>query len=206
MWYNNKNNTEGGEPPEPLLSEIWHPKMTLTTRDKILSTAERLIQETGNAEVTLAQIATALGMTHAALYKHFKNKQALWEAVATAWFQREIIDQIHCAPATLAQTQLHDWLWAFVTAKKHAYNTDPQMFALNTRYVDNNPKALRAVLTPAYQVVSQIMDYHDPHDEKAEAILAAFAIFTLPSFRETWNDADYAQRFERIWYLIKAGV
>jgi len=180
--------------------------MTLTTREKILSTAERLIQETGNAEVTLAQIATALGMTHAALYKHFQNKQALWEAVAAAWFQREIIDQIQCDPTATPQSQLHDWLWAFVTAKKHAYNTNPQMFALNTRYIDSNPKALRDVLIPAYTIVSQIMAYDDPHNERAESILATFAIFTLPNFKETWNDPDYAQRFERIWNLIKAGV
>ncbi|MFD1549976.1 TetR/AcrR family transcriptional regulator [Levilactobacillus fuyuanensis] len=180
--------------------------MTLTTREKILSTAERLIQETGNAEVTLAQIATALGMTHAALYKHFQNKQALWEAVSAAWFQREIIDQIQCDPTATPQSQLHDWLWAFVTAKKHAYNTNPQMFALNTRYIDNNPKVLRDVLIPAYTIVSHIMGYHDSNNEQAESILATFAIFTLPNFKETWNDPDYAQRFERIWNLIKAGV
>ena len=176
------------------------------TRDRIIQTAEQLIQETHHSEVTLDQIAKTLGITHAALYKYFQNKQALWEAVAAAWFQREIIDRIQGEAAITPQNRLHNWLWAFVTAKKNAYHTNPQMFALNTRYIDNHPQALRQVLTPAYQIISQIMDYHDRHNERAETILAAFTIFTLPNFKETWDDPDYAQRFERSWNLIKAGL
>ncbi|CCD34244.1 hypothetical protein BofuT4_uP104600.1 [Botrytis cinerea T4] len=40
----------------------------------------------------------------------------------------------------------------------------------------------------------------------AEAILSAFAVFSLPSFKESWNSPDYQERFERIWSLIKQGV
>jgi len=80
------------------------------------------------------------------------------------------------------------------------------MFALNTEYIDNNTQALRNVLTSAYQVIDSIMDYHDPIFEKSELILAAFSIFTLPNFKDTWNDPDYDQRFEMLWNLIKDGI
>lgn len=180
--------------------------MAQKTRDKIIATAQNLIDQTGDAGITLNQIAETLGMTHAALYKHFRNKQALWEAVAATWFKREIIDKIKLVENTDPKTQLHDWLWAFAKAKKNTYNTNPRMFTLNTEYIDNNPEALRQVLLDADQIIDDIMDYHDPHHERAEMILAAFAIFSLPNFKETWNEPDYQVRFERLWKLIENGL
>ena len=180
--------------------------MAQNTRAKIITTAEALITQTGNAGITLNQIAEQLGMTHAAIYKHFRNKQELWEAVAATWFKREIIDKIQVSTAGTPAEQLHDWLWAFVTAKKKTYNTNPQMFTLNTQYIDNQPTALRAVLQDAYRIIDTIMNYHDKNYERAELILAAFSIFTLPNFKDTWNEPDYQPRFEQLWQLIKNGL
>lgn len=180
--------------------------MAQKTRDKILTTAEKLIMQTGNTDVTLDQISAELGLSHAALYKHFRNKQALWEAVASAWFNREIIQQINISNTESSKEQLHDWLWAFVNAKKNTFNHNPRMFALNTEYIDNNPVALHNVLISAYQQMNSIMDYPANDYEKSEIILAAFSIFTLPNFRETWNNPNYDKRFEMLWNLIKAGL
>ncbi|SEN73261.1 transcriptional regulator, TetR family [Paenibacillus sp. OK076] len=178
------------------------------TQQLIIETAEALIEGTGKSEVTLSQIADELNITHAALYKHFKNKQELWAAVAKDWFHLMISEQISINMANSASPQevLHDWLWAFVNAKKRAYNENPKMFALNTQYVDSNPMVLRDVLWDSYQIIDRFMDYNDPHFERAEAILSAFAVFSLPSFKESWNSPDYQERFERIWSLIKQGV
>ncbi|WP_338217143.1 TetR/AcrR family transcriptional regulator [Companilactobacillus muriivasis] len=180
--------------------------MAQKTRDKILTTAEKLIMQTGNTDVTLDQIASELGLSHAALYKHFRNKQALWEAVASTWFYREIIQQISISTDKSSKEQLHDWLWDFVNAKKNTFNNNPRMFALNTEYIDNNPVALHNVLISAYQQINSIMDYSDDNFEKSEIILAAFSIFTLPNFKGTWNDPNYDKRFEMLWDLIKEGL
>jgi len=180
--------------------------MAQKTRDKILTTAEKLIMQTGNTDVTLDQIAAELGLSHAALYKHFRNKQALWEAVASAWFNREIIQQISISTDKSPKVQLHDWLWAFVNAKKNTFNNNPRMFALNTEYIDNNPVDLHNVLISSYQQINSIMGYSDDNFEKSEIILAAFSIFTLPNFKGTWNDPNYDKRFEMLWDLIKEGL
>jgi len=180
--------------------------MTQSTRDKIIQTAADLIDQTGSTDITLAQIAQELGMTHAALYKHFKNKQALWEAVTMTWFSQTILHQVQPKPATTPTEQLHTWLWDLVNAKKQTFNTNPPMFDLNTRYVDNNPLVLRAVLQPAYQTINTIMGYPATDTQTAEAILSAFATFMLPNFSSTWNLPDYQQRFETIWQLMAASV
>ncbi|SFE09252.1 DNA-binding transcriptional regulator, AcrR family [Paenibacillus catalpae] len=181
--------------------------MAKITQELIIETAEALIERTDKPEVTLSQISDELNITHAALYKHFKNKQELWVAVSKSWFTRMISEQIRLDMTNLnARDLLHDWLWAFVNAKKRAYNENPKMFALNTQYVDSNPLVLREVLWDSYQIIDGFMDYQDPHFERAEAILSAFAVFSLPSFKESWNLPDYQDRFERIWNLIKNGI
>ena len=182
--------------------------MEKITNEKIISTAEKLINEKQTSDITLSQIADELDVTHAAIYKHFKNKQDLWEEVAKTWLNRLVAEEVARNPQHPAtkEEQLHDWLWAFINAKKRAYNENPQMFVLNTEYVDNSPFALRSVLTNSYQIIDNIMAYHDKNLERAEAILSAFAVFSLPNFKESWNRPDYQDRFERIWGLIRKGI
>lgn len=180
--------------------------MAKTSKQQIIATAENLIMTTGSAEVSLTQISAQLGITHGALYKHFHNKQALWKAVASAWFEREIINKISIPADGNPHQRLHAWLWAFVNAKKAAFNADSKMFALNTAYIDNNPAALRQVLQSAYLQMNQILGLSPENTDHVEIILATFSIFTLPNFKETWNDPDYQQRFEAIWNLIEPGL
>ncbi|CUW13919.1 Transcriptional regulator [Leuconostoc gelidum subsp. gasicomitatum] len=182
--------------------------MEKLTQKKIIDTTKLLILETNTTDVTPSQIANKLGVTHGAIYKHFKNKQELWEAVAKGWFNQMISEQITITAQNMPdkKTYLHDWLWLFVNAKKRAYNENPKMFVLNTQYIDNNPFALRSVLKESYQKIDAIMNYNDPDLEKAEAIMSAFAVFTLPNFKELWNLPDYQKRFEAIWNLISFGI
>jgi len=182
--------------------------MAKITQELIVEIAENLIERTEKSEVTLSQIADELNITHAALYKHFKNKQELWAAVSKTWFDRMISEQIRIDTnrSAVPQELLHDWLWAFANAKKRAYNENPKMFALNTQYVDGNPLVLREVLQNSYQIIDGLMGYHDPRFQRAEAILSAFAVFNLPAFKESWNLPDYQERFECIWNLIKSGL
>lgn len=51
------------------------------TREALLSAAEDLFQEKGVARTTLAEIASAAGMTRGAIYWHFNDKGALFEAL-----------------------------------------------------------------------------------------------------------------------------
>lgn len=180
--------------------------MAKTSKQQIITTAEKLIMENNNAEVSLSQISEVLGITHGALYKHFQNKQELWIAVASAWFKQEILGKIDIKSSGSKKQQLHDWIWAFVNAKKLTYNSNSRMFALNTKYIDNNPAALREVLKSAYLQMNQILGLDNNNFDHVEIILATFSIFTLPNFKETWNDIGYEERFEAIWNLIESGI
>jgi AcrR family transcriptional regulator len=62
------------------------------TRDEILTAAEVLVEQTEMHKVTLGQVGGALGVSHAALYKHFKNKQDLWTSLALRWLDNALQD------------------------------------------------------------------------------------------------------------------
>lgn len=53
------------------------------TREEILNTAEALFRTNGYASVTIADISTDLGMSPANVFKHFRTKTSLVDAIAT---------------------------------------------------------------------------------------------------------------------------
>jgi TetR/AcrR family acrAB operon transcriptional repressor len=53
----------------------------LATRERLLDAAERLFREHGVTRTSLAEVATAAGMTRGAVYWHFKDKADLFRAM-----------------------------------------------------------------------------------------------------------------------------
>ncbi|WP_405584892.1 TetR/AcrR family transcriptional regulator [Streptomyces sp. NBC_01092] len=57
-------------------------------RAALLATAERTLREKGVASLSLRELAREVGVSHAAPGRHFKDKQALLNALAVAGFER----------------------------------------------------------------------------------------------------------------------
>lgn len=55
----------------------------LATREQLLDAAEQVFRERGVGHTTLEQVADAAGVTRGALYWHFKDKAALFQAMVT---------------------------------------------------------------------------------------------------------------------------
>ena len=92
-------------------------------RDKILQTISVLIQRLKRSDITISQIASELGVTHAAIYKHFKNKQEVWEAVSTKWFDEIVMTKV--TSGSLIDTKIeriHLLLWSIINANKKDYH------------------------------------------------------------------------------------
>jgi AcrR family transcriptional regulator len=73
-------------------------------RERVLHEARRFFLERGYAEVSMQQIADAVGMTKAALYYHFKDKDDLFAQVVVREMsrQRESIERQIAAGGSLA--------------------------------------------------------------------------------------------------------
>jgi TetR/AcrR family acrAB operon transcriptional repressor len=73
------------------------------TRDRILDSAEQLFSEQGVSRTTLQHIATAAGVTRGAIYWHFDDKGALFNAM----MERAVLP-LESAMALLDQTDAAD--------------------------------------------------------------------------------------------------
>ena len=60
------------------------------TKEKILFAALRLFAQDGYEAVSVSAIAAELGMTKGALYKHYKNKQDIFDSIVKRMFQEDV--------------------------------------------------------------------------------------------------------------------
>lgn len=102
----------------------------LTRRDEILDAAENRYFRTGYKKTTLAEIAGDLGLVKSALYKHFRNKEELFEAVLN-----RIINRIMSKAEKAAEkkTKASDKLYAMLISSYE------DVLILNKRF-DSSPE------------------------------------------------------------------
>ncbi len=68
--------------------KTWKQQQADRTREQLLETARRLFVEKGYADTPMEELCSRAGMTRGALYHHFKDKRALFDAVV----EREVDD------------------------------------------------------------------------------------------------------------------
>jgi AcrR family transcriptional regulator len=161
-----------------------------STHERILVAAEALLRRFGPAKTTVVDVARALGMSHANVYRHFASKAALHDAVAERWLARVSSPLAEVANASgPASERLERWVLSLVAAKRRKVLDDPEMFATYQavaaaarEVVDAHRAALRGQLvsiiesgiaagefapTDAAEAASAVFDatarFHHPH-------------------------------------------
>ncbi|MFC4651683.1 TetR/AcrR family transcriptional regulator [Lactococcus nasutitermitis] len=172
----------------------------MQTREKILVTARQLIEEKGALNVTVSEIAAKIGLTHAAIYKHFADKQTLLENIALSWLDNILSDIFPFKtkkenPADI----VHDWLFTLTTAKNHAYFESPEMFSLYTTFISQNPVLESQHSEHLLDSLTKASHINDK--EQLKAILQVFISFHHPAFAPYWKK-QFQPDFEAIWTLI----
>ncbi|UNO42085.1 TetR/AcrR family transcriptional regulator [Streptomyces sp. MST-110588] len=100
------------------------------TPERILEATEEVLRRYGPAKATVVDVARALGVSHGSVYRHFRTKTALREAVTERWLERtsERLRDI-VAQDGPADARLERWLSALFAAKRHKAGDDPELFA-----------------------------------------------------------------------------
>src|SRR3954465_2479372 len=99
------------------------------TRDRIVSAAEDVLRRFGPDKATVVDVARALGVSHAAVYKHVASKAELRDLVVARWMEtlmpplRAIVAKKGPAPARLRR--LFDTM---IAAKRQRVAEDPELF------------------------------------------------------------------------------
>nr|WSY53677.1 TetR/AcrR family transcriptional regulator [Streptomyces sp. NBC_00886] len=156
-------------------------------RSALLASAERTLLEKGVAALSLRELARDVGVSHAAPGRHFKDKQALVDALALAGFERmtQVLDGADDAGApleerltALARAYVHfavsnAELLEVMYSRKH----DPDISEQLRTAVDGTTTAFVRIITDA-----QERDEIVPGDPWAISLVAGAALHGTASF------------------------
>jgi AcrR family transcriptional regulator len=109
-------------------------------RDRILETARDLIRRFGGAKTNVVDIAQAMGLSHSAIYRHFRSKAEIFDALAAATMAEEaaLADAFVKADAPAAE-RLSALVLTLHRSKRAKLADDPEMHALYRRIVEERP-------------------------------------------------------------------
>ncbi|MCG7210289.1 TetR/AcrR family transcriptional regulator [Streptomyces arenae] len=96
-------------------------------RAALLTSAERTLREKGTSALSLRELARDIGVSHAAPGRHFKDKQALLDALALAGYDR-LNDAL--AAADLPEAPLEPRLTSLARAYLTFATENPELLAL----------------------------------------------------------------------------
>src|SRR5580693_251061 len=100
------------------------------TRDRILAAAEDVIRRFGPARATVVDVARALGVSHAAVYRHVASKAELRDLVVGRWAETTMppLRAIAAGPGP-APRRLRRLVDALIAVKRRRAADDPELFA-----------------------------------------------------------------------------
>lgn len=97
------------------------------TPERILEATEDVLRRHGPAKATVVDVARVLGVSHGSVYRHFRTKAALREAVTERWLGRTeaALAKITADAGEPAPSKLEHWLTTLFEAKRHKAGTTP---------------------------------------------------------------------------------
>lgn len=147
------------------------------TAEAILGAAEDQIRRYGPTKATVMDVARALGVSHAAVYKHFSSKQQLREAVVSRWLDphRDALASIAADDAIAPPSRLRQWLTSMLTAKQAKAREDPELFAAYALLAAGSSTIAQEHVTDLHAQLSMIISDGIRHQTFAAADPAATA-------------------------------
>ncbi|MGW2643455.1 TetR family transcriptional regulator [Streptomyces sp. NPDC001393] len=190
------------------------PSETLTA-ERILEATEEVLRRHGPAKATVVDVARALGVSHGSVYRHFRTKAALREAVTKRWLDRTSakLAGIVVADGT-AEERLRAWLAALFEAKRHKAGDDPELFATYTVLTDENGTAVGEHIADLTGQLTRIIadgagsgtfPVPDPA-AAARAVFQATGRFHDPCYAREWTAPGVDEEFTAVVDLLVRGL
>lgn len=126
-----------------------------STRDRILDAALAILTAEGMGRVTARRVATEVGLSPMAMYRHFATKDALLDAVAEVAFDRLASEWAEAAPPACQEKALHQQLQLFLDlalARPHLFDF---MFLLPRKHGRRYPDQFERGESPTFALVQE---------------------------------------------------
>jgi AcrR family transcriptional regulator len=185
------------------------------TRDRILNAAEDLLRRHGIAKTTVVDVARALDMSHANVYRHFASKTELQDAVAKRWLKK-IMEPLRVIVAEKgsATDRLERWVLTLAAAKRAKVLSDPELFATYHAIAHEARDVVEAHVAELSEHVATIIrdgvaraefKVKDA-DAAAMAVLNATARFHHPYHVKESGGRDTSAEIRAVLNLVHAGL
>jgi AcrR family transcriptional regulator len=185
------------------------------SHDRILSAAIDLLRKYGPERVTVLDVAAGAGMSHPNVYRHFKSKKALQEAVMEVWFRQVLEPLGHIAQsAAPVEQRLEKWMVRASNLRQKSYVDDPELFAMYRLLAqENRPVIQQFQLAVHEQVLKVLKDGVKSKTYRirqvsaaAKTILEAMVGFVHPDRVVKFAGEPRAGDVRRMFRLLNAGL
>ncbi|MEU9186187.1 TetR family transcriptional regulator [Streptomyces sp. NPDC048484] len=187
----------------------------ILTAERILEATEEVLRRHGPVKATVVDVARALGVSHGSVYRHFRTKAALREAVTKRWLDRtsdRLSDIV--AQDRDPEARLRDWLAALFTAKRRKAGDDPELFATYMVLVGESGEAVGEHISILAGQLTTIVRAGLDSGAFAAADPAATALalfhatdrFHDPCHAREWEQPGIEDEFESVVDLVLRGL
>ncbi|MFT8323847.1 TetR/AcrR family transcriptional regulator [Oenococcus sicerae] len=178
----------------------------LKRREEILNAAQQVLFDHGSEKVSLKAVSQQLGLTHAAIYRHFRDKDDLWFSLAQHWLlgTENHLAELLKTPAVSRIDQLHTWLNMLSQTKQDTNRDHPEVFRLYTDIVSDHEEIEKEHLQNLQQQLFGLFQITEPKETdiaRMQAILDAFSFFYDPRYKKLWDNSQIRVRQENVWQL-----
>ncbi|WP_030754693.1 TetR/AcrR family transcriptional regulator [Streptomyces sp. NRRL F-5135] len=186
------------------------------TSERILEATEEVLRRYGPAKATVVDVARLLGVSHGSVYRHFRTKAALREAVTARWLRRTEVALAELTDGSPAPgpEKLRSWLLALFDSKRHKAGDDPELFATFSVLIDESSGVVEDHLAELTGQLTRIIDAgvragefsaEDPA-EAAAAVFAATDRFHDPAHAPEWRRPTVEAEFTAVADLLLRGL
>lgn len=129
------------------------------TTTKILDVARAQIRRHGQAKTNIVDIAKALGTSHTTIYRHFRSKADVFDAIVVAMMKdEEELAEAFVASAAPASERLLGMVLALHRRKRERLEGDPEVYELYRRILEERPDLVRDYAAAMTRLVAGIIE------------------------------------------------
>lgn len=163
------------------------------TTEKILDAARVQIRRHGQAKTNIVDIAKSLGTSHTTIYRYFRSKAEVFDAIVAATMKdEEELAGTFLTSTAPASTRLLDMVLALHRRKRERLAGDPEVYELYRRVLDERPELVRNYAAAMTRLLQAIIEAGvksgefrtDDVGSAAEVVRDAVTIYVHPAHVE----------------------
>lgn len=181
-------------------------------KEIILNATEEVIRRFGPDKANITDVAKSLKVSHAAIYRYYNGKTALWNAVTERW-----LTNLHATSKDIlkedspADIKLFHLLEDFAEAKHRSAINDPEMFAIYIKLAQRSMEVIKKSIEEGINRIREIIVQgitegifftESPH-QAAITVYHATSVFIHPN---SFEDPDRKKNIESVVNLLIRGL